>query len=427
MMFRLGNVVFILELMLGATLFLYRAEKRPYYLWRYLAVALALAAVGWYHPLMIRVIGTEAFMWIRSVAQLFLVILGMWWVFRTRLAVCVSCCVAGYAVQHIAYNITTLIGYTSFLSSMTAAGVLGHLQLETIVFPVVYLIFFLSLGRFSARRGGYQKVDLRLILLSFITVFICTVLRRISSYAGELDTITACWYSIVSCLLTLVVQVVLFNDLALKHENEALHRLWLEERKHYAISKSNIEQLNIKYHDLKHTLAVLDANAPREELDEIRESLRIYDGGVRTGNEALDVLLMENTLRFAQEGVTLNYSGNGADLSFMNTIDVYALFGNALENAVEAVRKLSEPEKRLVNIALESKGEVVVVNISNYFDGNIVFQGELPETSKQAELGYHGFGMKSMKLIVEKYNGALKPSVSRDIFNLSIYLMRTSA
>lgn len=426
MMFRLGNIVYIIELLLGATIFLYPAEKRSGWLWRYLGVAVLLALFGWYHPLIVRVVGSDVFFLFRSVVQLCAVILAMMAVFRTKLAVCISSCVAGYAVQHIAYNVTTLVGFTSFLEGVVRTGLERHMVLEAIVFPVLYLVFFLSMGRFAARNGGYLKTDTRVILLSFITVFICAGLRNISSRTGDLDSLTACLYSIVSCMLSLLMQVVLLHSVELKHENETINRLWQEERKHYAISKSNIELLNIKCHDLKHTLTHLEHNsAHQEEIDAMREMLRIYDSSIRTGNEALDVLLMENNLSLAREGITIHYTGNGADLTFMNATDVYTLFGNAVDNAVEAVRKLDEPDKRLINIVLEAKGEMVVVNISNYFDGNIVFQGDFPETSKQEEVGYHGFGMKSMKLIVEKYNGGLKASVAQNIFQLSIYLMRS--
>lgn len=423
-LFRIGNIFYIIELMLGATIFLYPAEKKPQYIWRYLGVAVFLAVFAWYFPSTMEFFGGGSFFIIRSVCQLGLVIVGMGLIYKLPVDARLSSCVAGYAVQHTAYNITTLVSYTSFLKDVAGNGLERHMLLELILFPLIYLGFLLTLGRYAAKNEGYKKADIRFILLSFVTVFVCTGIRRVSAYYDETDTITACLYSITCCALALMVQFVLFRTVALQHENDAINLLWQEERKHYAISKSNMELLNIKYHDLKHTISALDGESSGAEIEAMKEMLRIYDGGIKTGNEALDVLLMENNLRIGKEGIVLNYTGNGTDLSFMNVIDVYTLFGNAVDNAVEAVRKLPEAEKKIVNIVLERKGDMVIVNISNFFDGNIVFQGDVPETSKRENPGYHGFGMKSMKLIAEKYNGALHAKVNGDIFNLSIYLMK---
>lgn len=424
-LFRIGNIFYIVELMLGATIFLYSAEKKSHYIWRYLGVTIFLTIFAWYFPMTMDFFGGSLFLLVRSVCQLALVIVGMGRIYKLPLDARLSSCVAGYAVQHIAYNITTLVGYTPFLQDVAGIGLKRHMLLEMILFPLIYLGFCLTLGRYAAKNEGYKKVDIRFILLSFLTVFVCTGIRRVSSFYGETDTVTACLYSITCCALALMVQFVLFRTVVLQHENNAISLLWQEERKHYAISKSNIELLNIKYHDLKHTLSALDRESSEPEIKAMKEMLRIYDGGIKTGNEALDVLLMENILRVGQEGITLNYTGNGTDLSFMNVIDVYTLFGNAVDNAVEAVRKLQEAEKKIINIVLERKGDMVTVNISNFFDGNIVFQGDIPETTKQENPGYHGFGMKSMKLIVEKYNGDLQAKVNGDIFNLSIYMMKS--
>ena len=45
-------------------------------------------------------------------------------------------------------------------------------------------------------------------------------------------------------------------------------------------------------------------------------------------------------------------------------------------------------------------------------------------TGKTEEEGFHGFGMKSMKLIAEKYGGSLSVSADGDLFTLDVYLMK---
>ena len=167
----------------------------------------------------------------------------------------------------------------------------------------------------------------------------------------------------------------------------------------------------------------MKGSLPPEEIESLKDILRVYDSDIRTGNEALDVLLKENSLHGAKEGIRFHYLGNGADLSFVNLMDVYSLFGNALENAVEAVRPLEEADRKLINIDLEKKGQMVVLHISNYYEGEVSFEDGLPLTSKTREEAFHGFGMKSMERIAEKYGGGLSATAKDGIFTLCIYLM----
>ena len=66
----------------------------------------------------------------------------------------------------------------------------------------------------------------------------------------------------------------------------------------------------------------------------------------------------------------------------------------------------------------------MIFSFTNYCDSAPVFEEGLPKTTKASEPGYHGFGMKSMKLIAEKYGGELTASVGGDKFNLIIYITK---
>lgn len=63
-------------------------------------------------------------------------------------------------------------------------------------------------------------------------------------------------------------------------------------------------------------------NLPSEEVESIKEAVRIYGSRIRTGNEVLDILLTENSLRCSEQGISLTFTGNGADFSFMQAMDM---------------------------------------------------------------------------------------------------------
>ncbi|MBR0161452.1 MAG: sensor histidine kinase [Oscillospiraceae bacterium] len=414
---------FVLELLFAEFIFLYPADRRKHFALRLAGVFLVLMA-GYLLVPRREPLNQPLFVQILIYLFLFgLTVAGMSFCFRLRFSALFSLCVAGYAVEHIAYHTAKIVQATTGLfRGMTAMGLADWELAELVVFPPVYLLAFLTIGLFSARTQGWKKPDLRFNALSIAVMLICIGLTRVVNQYKAADSIPVNIYAITCCLMALVVQFVLYRLVDLQTENTALNLMWQEERKQYELSKKTIDTINIKYHDLKHKLH--DMRLPPEEVESIKNAVRIYGSRIHTGNEALDVLLTENSLRCSEEGIRLTYTGNGADLSFMQIMDVYSLFGNAVSNAVEAVEKLEDPEKKIIDIISERRGELVSIHISNYFAGTLHFEDGVPKTSKTEEEGFHGYGMKSMKLIAEKYGGSLCASVDGDLFTLDIYLLQ---
>ena len=417
---------FLLEMILAELIFLYPADKRSRFPLRlslvllvFLAGALLFRTEAQLTRSLLSQVGTFA-------GLFFLTVAAMGFCFRLSFPSLFSLCVAGYAVEHIAYHVSKIV---QTLTGLFVGASLGPLQdwelMELVVFPPVYLIALGTIGYFAAKNECWKKTDMRFNALSIAVVFICVGLTRLVNSYGEEQSIPVSFYAITCCLMALVVQFVLYRTVDLRTENTALNLMWQEERKQFELSKKTIDTINIKYHDLKHRLR--DMRLPAEEVESIKDAVRIYGSRIRTGNDALDVLLTENSLRCSEEGIRLTFMGNGADLSFMQVMDVYSLFGNAISNAVEAVEKLADPEKKIIDIVSERRGDMVSIHISNYFDGKLLLEDGMPVTSKTWEEGFHGFGMKSMKLIAEKYGGSLSASADGDLFTLDVYLMNSDA
>ena len=91
-------------------------------------------------------------------------------------------------------------------------------------------------------------------------------------------------------------------------------------------------------------------------------------------------------------------------LSFIRENDIYALLGNILDNAMEASEKRKKDEERVVSISTLSKEGFIRIHGENFFDGDLIYESNVLKTTKQNKL-YHGFGVKSIKLIAEKYHG----------------------
>lgn len=112
-------------------------------------------------------------------------------------------------------------------------------------------------------------------------------------------------------------------------------------------------------------------------------------------------MLVNRTLREEQalsahllaerEHITMSVVADGHALDFMAEADIYALFGNILENAVEASLKISDPELRSIALVIKKTCGVVSIHQENYCSETIVFKDGLPQTSK-ANANAHGLG-----------------------------------
>ncbi len=220
--------------------------------------------------------------------------------------------------------------------------------------------------------------------------------------------------------IVLYLQNELFRKSSIKQELELVKLLLKKEQEQYRLSKENIAIINQKCHDLKHQIrAVRQASEEEKDqyLQEMEESIRIYEAIVKTGNEVLDTILTEKSLYCKDREITISCVADGRLLEFINHMDLYSLFGNALDNAIEAVEKFEDKEKRQIDVLIYRQQNFLVVNIINPMQETLILENEMPVTSKK-DKSLHGFGIRSMKYIVKKYDGFFNISQEDGCFSL---------
>ncbi len=427
MSFSWSNFVTILEVFVAELIFLYSFPRRKFFLLRlFLSLGLCAVAVGFLLPESIPVRGQELqnlYRFARYFTLFLVTIFGMWVCFDAKFSPVLSACASGYAMQHIANKI--MLSLDSFLhiseayqTNLGMTWLQSYFMTELTVFPFVYLLGLVLFGRIAARHEIYRNSGSMINILSVTMIIICIGLNRFTGEEGRR------YYAIALCLFALIIQISVHGAVKLREENKIITRLIFEERKQYNQSKANIELINIKAHDLKKKLGAMKEKLSDEEIDSIRKTVEVYDRNIETGSEVLDVIFTERGSRCAEHGVKLTCLGDGSLFSFMSSMDLYSLFSNALDNAIEAVMKLEDRDKRIVSMVIENHGDYITANVTNYFDGALEMKGGVPVTTKTFEPGYHGYGIKSMKLIAEKYGGTLDINVQGDKFMLNILLER---
>ena len=216
---------------------------------------------------------------------------------------------------------------------------------------------------------------------------------------------------------------VQIQELSTKLEMAHLQNMLQMQYNNYRVSEESIALVNQKYHDLKHHIALLRSQVSTGEkleyLDQMEREIRSYEAQNKTGNQVLDTILTAKSLQCQREGVSLTCVADGKALGFMHPMDISALFGNALDNAFESVKKLGDPEKRLIHLSVARQKGFLRIRVENCYAGELHLEAGMPATTKQ-DGRYHGFGLKSIQNIVAKYDGSMTIAAKDGWFELRI-------
>ena len=104
----------------------------------------------------------------------------------------------------------------------------------------------------------------------------------------------------------------------------------------------------------------------------------------------------------------------------MEEWDIYSLFGNMLENAFEYEQTIEPPENRFISLTIKEAMGFLSIQTKNFYTGKDLTSEEILTTKD--DTFNHGFGIKSMKNIVKKYNGKLDIITEYDMFKVVILL-----
>lgn len=193
----------------------------------------------------------------------------------------------------------------------------------------------------------------------------------------------------------------------------------------YQHSQESIDMVNRKYHDLKHQIAVLRSEIGAEQkldcLDQIEREIKAYESQNRTGNKVLDAILTTKTAYCLDHGITFTCVADGSALDFMGVVEVSALFGNALDNAIEGVSRLPDPAQRLIRLSVDRQKGFLRIKVENRCVEDLSVGDELPRTTK-ADSSQHGYGLKSIRSTAEKYGGSATVRAEEGWFTLGVLI-----
>lgn len=293
------------------------------------------------------------------------------------------------------------------------------------------LALYFTACRMLPQKGVYKVGPRQLIsaiaLLVVFELLFYALISGISQNGFAATNIAALLPAQIYCAATLFFQNEMFRKGDAQKELALVNRMWYEQKAQYELSKENIALINQKCHDLKHQIAGMRTLVSPENhekyLAEIEKAIRIYDSGIKTGNDVLDTLLTDKSLLCGDKQIAINCVADGHNLGFMDPVDLYTVLSNAIDNAIEEVQKFDQAEKRQIDILIYTERNVLIIQISNPLKERLRFQDGLPQTTKGSS-DYHGYGLKSVSHTIEKYGGRVRIRTENERFDLKLIIPR---
>lgn len=416
---------FVLELVLAAWVYCHYYERRENFAIRAAAAIglMLLNSVLWHH--LSGIIPSKAWaisaMGIAKYLLFFLIGYGsIQLCMRCEKSEAMFCMTCALATQHLSYvlydDVLALSGWA--YDSVQAVAIISAVML--LVYLAAYYLFVRKMKQhpeLSFQNRENLIVGGLLILFTIVIKFIMEPYLSARSMTKLYVLVSI--YDVVCCVLALMLERGLFRNQALTDEKNFLTQLVHMQEEQYRTSKANVEMVNIKCHDMKHQISHITSTTDPDAIRELEQVISVYDSSLQTGNEILDVCLMEKKLLCEKNSIKLDCIANGQCLSFMQPSDLFSLFGNALDNAMEAVCKLDDVEKRIIFVSVKEELGMAIIHVENNYTGELIMADGIPRTSKDDEF-YHGYGVKSIRMVVEKYDGNMALLPQNGIFNLNI-------
>ena len=359
-------------------------------------------------------------------------------VYKERPMYIISCGVTGYMIQHIASQPLQVI-WTRQLFENYNAGVVNlgkdfnvsliclFIGSTLVVYGLVYVVCYLLFVRPGQETPFSQKAEGSFFQLAITTLLVVLVLSSVRDhYASESFALmmVSRGFSVCCCLFLLYLRSGILRHILWDSEVDTLRRLRQMDQELYREKKETVELINQKCHDMRHQIDRWEREGRITDPDEItrmKNLIRIYDASIRTGNKTLDLLLTDKKLKCEQYGIPLNAIVDGGALSFMSEADLCSLFGNLLDNAIEAVSQLPAQERQ-ISLQVQKRHGMVVISEDNPYlrEKALSFINGLPRTTKNDE-GYHGYGTRSMQMITDKYGGQMEITAD-SLFHVGILI-----
>lgn len=310
----------------------------------------------------------------------------------------------------------------------------NHESRMLIMFVSKFIYFFvirIALELFKVEERQLGRMEWGLLVILYVVSFVIMMLFWKESITRKLSP--HLYFSTLVCLtiLNIIVYLIMkrINQLHAEKTELAMHTIIYEAR------SENIETIKNQYkeirrikHDMKNYLLSLSMLLQQDHIDEAEKllknltqtSIKTMKLQIITKNEIIDAILNSKNDLCREKGIKIKYEIDENCVE-IDSMDVSILLANLLDNAIEAEEKLDQD--RTIRYSMNRYKKYLRIVVENRIEESILENNPKLSTTKSSKKN-HGYGMKTVRKIVEEYNGLMNLSEEGQMFTVEVLLMQ---
>ncbi len=333
-------------------------------------------------------------------------------------------------------NVLILVSFASLFLS------LNFLQIKAVNMLILALCSFTVALKYDFKLYNRLLFTVLFVIISALAEFIAGLFVTIAFSLDFLGIRLGEYYFevVLSKLLTLVFVFIVrsFNVLIIRivdgiiESNVNENKLYVAEEmikrqteQYELLLKNNDEIIRLR-HDYKNfVIGILteirnkNYKTIEERLAEQASVLERFSGNSVTGNSIIDTVLSYKTSAAKEKNIEVRVSHKYTQDIYVSGIDMAILLGNALDNAIEASERLTDTEKKYIDVVVHVNNGQIFITVKNAVRANVDVQHL--QTTKENSFS-HGYGILNMRSIAQKYSGSVTFDCEENVFSTFIIL-----
>lgn len=289
------------------------------------------------------------------------------------------------------------------------------------------LVFFSGLFLRFMKQPRIDRVPKRELLVSFLITIFSVLLIYIFSI--EYDRLEYDHYKLMTIFIIIgiiFINITIFHYLEYINHNFEMKESLLLEQENIKLTKMHYEDLYSQYsdtrkliHDFKNYMIALDCAYRENNFDTAKKIMLEFSDECdstrlkyNSGHKTLDIILNDKIVKAEKLSINISINVQKISMDFISELDMITIFGNLLDNAIEANESYFPVEDRFLKIQIYQVHQMIAVNISNACTNTLKYKNQILVSSKPE---HYGIGLSSVKKIVEKYNASFDIQIEHNV------------
>lgn len=305
--------------------------------------------------------------------------------------------------------------------------VLGIVTSKVLGFAVCYAIRV----KIRSKEFELKKVYWLLFLFLFLSSALATFLIYWLLY--ELKTTD---YNFIVMLSTIGLYAETFLALYLYERSSQQNQIIREQEQFEQQMESQLKhmdeivlkqnELRRVKHDMANQLIAIksyldnaDISGGQQYVAGLTDQLQYISPSINTGNNALDAILSTKKSLAESKGIVFNIEIRISERLPLDAKDLCIIFGNALDNAIEACDRLPENAEKRIDLLLVQDAHSLFCTLSNTAPAN----NDRTFTTSKADTINHGFGLQNIRDALANYDAEPLIEQEGERFSLSFNIV----